>query len=77
MTAPVVLAGHPAGGVGLVRLNHPGAGAIEMLPRCMDAPLGTSPLLETKAIQMLFASQNQEEGMAAFIGKRKPKCAGR
>ena len=38
----------------------------------MDAALDTGLALETKAIQMLFASQDQKEGMAAFIEKRKP-----
>ena len=40
--------------------------------RGMDASLDTGLALETKAIQMLFASQDQKEGMAAFVEKRKP-----
>ena len=43
----------------------------------MDASLDTGLALETKANQMLFASQDQKEGMAAFIEKRKPKFTGR
>jgi enoyl-CoA hydratase/carnithine racemase len=36
----------------------------------LDGSLDTGLALETKAIQMLFASQDQKEGMAAFIEKR-------
>jgi enoyl-CoA hydratase/carnithine racemase len=42
-----------------------------------DASLDAALRLETKAIQVLFASQDQKEGMAAFIEKRKPKFQGR
>jgi len=42
-----------------------------------DVALRTALRLETKAIQLLFASQDQKEGMAAFIEKRKPKFQGR
>ncbi len=55
--------------------------AIEQVKECvlcgMDASLDTGLALETKAIQMLFASQDQKEGMAAFIEKRKAKFQGR
>jgi len=40
--------------------------------RGMDAALDTGLALETKAMQFLFASEDQKEGMAAFIEKRKP-----
>ena len=43
----------------------------------MDASLDAALRLETKAIQLLFASEDQKEGMAAFIEKRKPKFTGR
>jgi enoyl-CoA hydratase/carnithine racemase len=42
-----------------------------------DASLEAALALETKAIQLLFASEDQKEGMAAFIEKRKPKFTGR
>ncbi len=42
-----------------------------------DASLETALRLETKAMHFLFASQDQKEGMAAFIEKRKPKFQGK
>jgi len=55
--------------------------AIEQVKECvlrgLDGALDTGLALETKAIQMLFASQDQKEGMAAFIEKRKPKFQGK
>jgi hypothetical protein len=44
--------------------------AKEAVLRSMDAALDTGLALETKAIQLLFSSQDQKEGMAAFIEKR-------
>lgn len=49
----------------------------EAVLRGMDAALETGLTLETRTLQMLFASQDQKEGMAAFIEKRKPKFEGR
>ena len=43
----------------------------------MDASLDAGLTLETKSIQLLFASDDQKEGMAAFVEKRKPKFTGR
>lgn len=43
----------------------------------MDASLDTALMLERKANQLLFATQDQKEGMQAFIDKRKPKFEGR
>ncbi len=51
--------------------------AKETVLRGMDASLDTGLALETKASQILFASQDQKEGMAAFIEKRKPKFQGK
>jgi enoyl-CoA hydratase len=43
----------------------------------MDASLDTALMLERKANQLLFATQDQKEGMQAFIEKRKPRFQGR
>lgn len=43
----------------------------------MDASLDTALMLERKANQLLFATQDQKEGMQAFIEKRKPQFKGR
>lgn len=42
-----------------------------------DAALDTGLLLERKAFDLLFATQDQKEGMRAFIEKRKPSFKGR
>ena len=49
----------------------------ESVLRGMDASLDAGLALETKAIQLLFSSEDQKEGMAAFIEKRKPSFKGR
>jgi enoyl-CoA hydratase/carnithine racemase len=51
--------------------------AKESVLRGLDASLETGLALETKAIQILFSSQDQKEGMAAFIEKRKPQFQGK
>ena len=51
--------------------------AKESVLRGLDASLETGLALETKAIQILFSSQDQKEGMAAFIEKRKPRFQGK
>ena len=43
----------------------------------MDASLDTALMLERKANQLLFATQDQKEGMRAFIEKRPPQFEGR
>ena len=53
------------------------AQAKEAVLRGMDAALDTGLALETKALQILFSSQDQKEGMAAFIEKRKAKFTGK
>ena len=50
--------------------------AKESVLTSMEAPLSSGLAYETKCIQMLFSSQDQKEGMAAFIEKRKPKFTG-
>jgi enoyl-CoA hydratase len=42
-----------------------------------DAPLSTALALERQAFQLLFASEDQKEGMRAFLEKRKPQFRGR
>lgn len=42
-----------------------------------DAPLATALMLERKAFQLLFASADQKEGLAAFREKRKPRYHGK
>jgi enoyl-CoA hydratase len=49
----------------------------EVILAGQEASLDTALRLETKAIQLLFASQDQKEGMAAFIEKRKPNFQGK
>jgi len=41
-----------------------------------DSSLETAVLLERKAFQVLFASDDQKEGMRAFLEKRKPEFRG-
>ena len=49
----------------------------EVLLAGQDASLDAALMLERKAFHLLFASQDQKEGMAAFFEKRKPTYAGR
>jgi enoyl-CoA hydratase/carnithine racemase len=42
-----------------------------------DVPLDTALLLERRAFQVLFDSQDQKEGMRAFLEKRPPVYEGR
>lgn len=42
-----------------------------------DSSLEAGLLLERKSFQLLFASQDQKEGMRAFLEKRKPEFEGR
>lgn len=41
-----------------------------------DAPLQTALAMERKAVQLLFATSDKQEGMQAFLEKRKPKFTG-
>ena len=43
----------------------------------MDAALETGLILERKAFEVLFSTEDQKEGAAAFIEKRKPEFKGR
>ncbi|MDR2452519.1 MAG: enoyl-CoA hydratase [Candidatus Accumulibacter sp.] len=48
----------------------------EVLLAGQDASLDAALMLERKAFHLLFASQDQKEGMAAFFEKRKPSYTG-
>jgi enoyl-CoA hydratase len=49
----------------------------EIVNAGLNAPLDTALMLERKAFQLLFATRDQKEGMAAFKEKRKPKFEGK
>jgi enoyl-CoA hydratase/carnithine racemase len=49
----------------------------ELILAGQDAALDAALRLETKASQILFSSEDQKEGMQAFIEKRKPSFRGR
>ena len=49
----------------------------EVILAGQDASLDAGLKLESKAILLLFSTQDQKEGMAAFIEKRKAKFQGR
>jgi len=49
----------------------------EVIIAGQNASLDTALLLERKAFQLLFASEDQKEGMRAFAEKRRPHFKGR
>ncbi|MFA6266419.1 MAG: enoyl-CoA hydratase-related protein [Pseudolabrys sp.] len=49
----------------------------EIVNAGVNAPLETALMLERKAFQLQFATQDQKEGMAAFLEKRKPSYEGK
>jgi enoyl-CoA hydratase len=49
----------------------------EIVNAGLNAPLDTALMLERKALQLLFATRDQKEGMRAFMEKRKPKFEGK
>jgi enoyl-CoA hydratase len=50
---------------------------LEVVQQGQDAPLETALLLERKAFQVLFDSNDQKEGMRAFLEKRPAQYQGR
>ena len=48
----------------------------EVMQLGQDVPLETALHLERKAFQLLFATQDQKEGMNAFLGKRAATYSG-
>lgn len=53
------------------------AQAKRVLLRGLDVPLPTANELEVQAFAALFGSEDQREGMAAFLGKRPAQFVGR
>jgi enoyl-CoA hydratase len=49
----------------------------EIVNAGLNAPLDTALMLERKALQLLFATSDQKEGMRAFLEKRKPNFEGK
>jgi enoyl-CoA hydratase len=49
----------------------------EIVNAGLNAPLDTALMLERKAFQLQFATQDQKEGMRAFLQKRKPTFEGK
>jgi len=49
----------------------------EVILAGQNASLESALMLERKAMQLLFASQDQKEGMKAFVEKRKPNFQGK
>lgn len=51
--------------------------AKEAVNRAFESTLAEGVLFERRAFNLLFATEDQKEGMAAFVEKRKPKWQGR
>ena len=49
----------------------------EVVRAGQDVPLETALMLERKAFQLLFDTEDQKEGMRAFLDKRKPQYVGK
>jgi len=49
----------------------------EIVNEGLNAPLDTALMLERKAYLLQYATQDQKEGMRAFLDKRKPKFEGK
>lgn len=49
----------------------------EIVNAGLNAPLDTALMLERKAFQLQFATNDQKEGMRAFLQKRKPSFEGK
>ena len=63
---------------GIARMPPLAARAIkESILHGADASLDAALTLERKAFQLLFATEDQTEGMRAFIDKRRPEFKGR
>jgi enoyl-CoA hydratase/carnithine racemase len=49
----------------------------EMVNAAYETPLSQGVMLERRLFHSLFAFEDQKEGMAAFVEKRKPVFTGR
>ncbi|MER9959152.1 enoyl-CoA hydratase-related protein [Mesorhizobium australicum] len=49
----------------------------EVMLAGMDVPLDTALMLERKAFQLLFSTEDSHEGVRAFLEKRKPEFKGK
>jgi enoyl-CoA hydratase/carnithine racemase len=49
----------------------------EMVQAAFETPLDQGVRLERRLFHSLFATEDQKEGMAAFVEKRKPRFQGR
>ena len=49
----------------------------EAVNKAVDSPLDEGLQLERKNFYLLFGSEDQKEGMKAFIEKRKPNFKGK
>jgi len=47
--------------------------AKEAVNRAFESPLAEGMLFQRRFFHALFATEDQKEGMAAFVEKRKPK----
>jgi enoyl-CoA hydratase len=51
--------------------------AKEAVNRAFETPLAEGVLFERRVFHSLFATEDQKEGMRAFVEKRKPKWKNR
>ena len=64
MAAATVIAGFPLPAVMMAK---------EAINRAYEAPLSEGLLFERRLFHSLFATEDQKEGMAAFVAKRAPQ----
>ena len=61
--------------------HHPGTVAVrlgkEAVLKAFDSPLSEGLDFERKVFYMLFATEDQKEGMKAFVEKRKAEYTGK
>ena len=83
LVARVVPAGHPDGRGAQGRRDHRGDvaavgdGGQGGVNRAFETTLAEGVLFERRVFHSLFATEDQKEGMAAFVEKRPPKFKNR